>query len=201
MFIPELTKAVISGQKTQTRRMIKGCEVDAREFEKPEVIQYLIDTQADYKVGEVAYIREGFRFPKDFDSKKPSEVEASPVEYRVGGAINCIGDHIKDPGKWRSPHHLPSKFARHFVTVTDVRVERIKNISNKDSLSEGVKVLSQGGMEVYKNYFNESNQPFMFPHNSFKSLWISIYGRESFHGNPWVFVYTFKQCDKTGIEL
>ena len=159
----------MSGQKTQTRRIIKGCDVDAKEFEKPEVIQYLIKAHAEYKVGEVAYIREGFRFPKDFDIKKPSEVEASPVEYRIGGSLNCIGDHIKNPGKWRSPLHLPSKFARHFVIVTEVRVERLRAITNADAFSEGVELIKENGCPRFKMY-GHTNSTTISPKASFSTM-------------------------------
>jgi hypothetical protein len=200
IFLPELIQGFISGQKTQTRRLVKDANVSDSEFNKKEVIQYLINSHSEYKVGEVVYIREGFRFPEDFDHKKPSEIKASPIEFRLGGTINCVGDHIANPGKWRSPLHHPAKFARHFAKITDVRVERLSNISESDAKKEGIPAIDGSGDTFYKNYLNEEgvSSMFHFARNSFKSLWISIYGSGSFDKKVWVFVYSFVKCDKNG---
>lgn len=202
LLIESLQQGVIEGRKTQTRRLISSDNIVEGEMDKPEIIQLLINAHAQYRKNEIIYLKEGFRVPSLLDEVPPSQIKSSPVEYKLGGTINCIGDHISDPGRWRSPMHMPADLARTFLKVTDVKVERLWSISTADANEEGVGYMDDvfhGRM--YMDYIKGSFSKWMRSPNSFKSLWISLYSEEAWEKNPWVFVYSFKRCQRDGTDL
>ena len=97
---------------------------------------------------------------------------------------------------------MPKKRARIFLEVTNVRVERLKDISEEDAISEGI---DKKG-DLYFNYvesegyFKKSFPKEYFykeiPKVSFMSLWAKINGIDSWIANPWVWVYEFKVVEK-----
>ena len=79
----------------------------------------------------------------------------------------------------RETFWMPRRDARIWLGITDVRVERLQDISTADILSEGVPA---------DHYDAEMN--IVCP---FQELWESINGKGSWEANPWVWVYTFKR--------
>lgn len=78
--------------------------------------------------------------------------------------------------------HMPRWASRINLEVTNVRVERLKDISEEDAIAEGCDYPEVGGMGwKFKADFN------------FKFLWKKIYGEDSFDANPWVWVLEFKR--------
>ena len=103
----------------------------------------------------------------------------------------------KSPLKWKPSIFMPFEAARIFLKVTNVRVERLHNISEQDAISEGIDIsLSFRGMPgtFYLNYL-ENKFNFSSPGLSFSSLWISINGKDSWKENPFVWVYDFERCE------
>ena len=104
--------------------------------------------------------------------------------------------------KWKPSIYMPKKRARIFLEVTNVRVERLKDISEEDAISEGI---DKKG-DLYFNYvesegyFKKSFPKEYFykeiPKVSFISLWAKINGIDSWIANPWVWVYEFKVVEK-----
>ncbi|MCW3784902.1 hypothetical protein [Plebeiibacterium sediminum] len=220
LFKPDMIAAIDSGQKTMTRR-VESCLSDfnddpnAYNFEKilysnklgysnaffaPESKTCLLGKRPKYETGDIIYIREPFRVPRDFDSLSPANITAAPIEYKYGGTKNCIGNKILNPGKWRSPLHLPVKFARKFLKITDVRVERLKDISDSDCISEGIKIQKENIEGVWYEKYNSPLKTLVTsdPYESFKTLWQSINGNKSWELDPWVFIYEFERCNKDG---
>ena len=100
-------------------------------------------------------------------------------KYRVGEIINVESTDKK-------------------IQITDVRAERLKNISEEDAISEGIDkkgdlyfnyVESEG---YFKNSFQKEYFYKEIPKVSFISLWSKINGIDSWIANPWVWVYEFK---------
>lgn len=82
--------------------------------------------------------------------------------------------------------HMPRWAARIILEVTDVRVERVQDISERDAWAEGFDGYDDdvtGG----KNGYSE-----------FCEAWQSIYGEQSWQSNPWVWVIEFKVISTTG---
>ncbi len=214
----------MAGRKTKTRRPEKGLNyinenpdhftfknkfLDKQKkmfigFDNLKRPDFNIAVYPKYQIGDVCYLPEGFRVPKEFDSLRPSQIKGCPVEYLSGGTLNCIGDQISNPGKWRhSPYNLPAHLARYFVKIMDVTVERLRNISDEDCIHEGIKMYIDDEKKVwFKNYMQKKTlSAFDSSYASFKSLWISLYGEEAWKKNPWVFAYTFKRCQRDGKDL
>lgn len=71
------------------------------------------------------------------------------------------------------------------LEITNVRVERLNDISEEDARAEGC----QGGLQPYPD--DDPTRP-IEPQQEFKELWQSIHGKGSWESNPWVWVIEFK---------
>ena len=94
---------------------------------------------------------------------------------------------------------MPKAAARIWLRITDVRAERLQNISEEDAISEGIERNPKAPKEImvcYKSYI--SNDYNVYPCVSFSTLWQLINGRESWDQNPWVWVVSFEVVSKTG---
>jgi len=99
-----------------------------------------------------------------------------------------------DCGKTLSSRFMPKVAARIFLKVTDIRVERLQNISEGDSMKEGViKVDRNFGSSFFHGNIKEF---FAAPIEAFKDLWCVINGIGSWDANPWVWVISFERCEK-----
>lgn len=106
-------------------------------------------------------------------------------------------------GWYKRPSLFMPKYAcRIFLEITDVRVERLKDLSEEDAVAEGVNPLWMSNSQLltdgqlYQNYhqkgfFNEG----MTAYGSFQTLWDKINGLDSWKSNPWVWVVSFKKID------
>ncbi|MDW9473183.1 hypothetical protein GOA69_12505 [Sinorhizobium meliloti] len=92
--------------------------------------------------------------------------------------------------RWQPSIHMPRWASRLTLIVTDVRVERLQDISEGDAIAEGVERLSNG---LWSNYGQReaSHEGFAFPTNSYRALWNNINGDGAWDANPWVAAYTF----------
>ncbi|MNC43727.1 hypothetical protein D3C75_926020 [compost metagenome] len=87
--------------------------------------------------------------------------------------------------RWTPSIHMPRAAARILLEITDVRVERLNDISNDDAMAEGMDDgTSEAALSV--GWFEK-------PRRALQRLWTQIYGQESWEGNPWVWIYEFKQ--------
>ena len=89
------------------------------------------------------------------------------------------------------------KYARFFLKITDVSVEKIKSISEKDAIAEGIESISHvGPMRAFgwKDY--SGGIGFFDTIKPFQSLWVATNGRESWDANEWVFVYSFERVEQ-----
>lgn len=81
--------------------------------------------------------------------------------------------------RWTPSIHMPRTASRILLEITDVRVERLRSMSQDDARAEGV-IAASGPMEAGL---------------AFRELWDSIYGEESWKANPWVWVIEFKRVE------
>lgn len=90
---------------------------------------------------------------------------------------------------WSSPVHMPRWTSRITLEITDVRVQRVQEISEEDAIAEGIQ-LNTLGPPATRGYYG--------PRNHFKHLWDSINAKRgySWESNPWVWAVTFKRIDR-----
>ena len=92
---------------------------------------------------------------------------------------------------WRPSIHMPRWASRITLEITDVRVERLQDISEEDAWQEGVQEWI-GKETPWKGKLAPATV------HGFASLWESIAGPGSWDANPWVWVIEFKRVDSAG---
>lgn len=105
--------------------------------------------------------------------------------------------HTKDhqyEGAWRPSIHMPRWASRILLEITDVRVERLNDISEEEAITEGVPPAG-GLLPDYPGTFLTPKGDFATAKVAFQRLWESIYGDESWQANPWVWVIEFKRVE------
>jgi len=203
IFSTPMVQAILDGRKTQTRRVVKinGCPItspkESLELTKEGLIYHSFCSMSGYykplcQPGDILWVRETF-------CEVPYEHNHVPIK---GGHITIPkyaykADSERDyTGIWKPSIHMPREAARLFLRVTNVRVERLHDITENDARNEGVK-------DPYDyqepSYYDQPHVRGMEINKSaFAGLWDSLnakrgYGWES---NPWVWVYEFEKINK-----
>lgn len=198
LFSGVMVRALLAGRKTQTRRLLnpqpKVLKNGSwyRPFpQDPANWQYalggIIHAYARVRIveGDRLYVREHWRTRSDLDRIPPREFYPnSAVWYEADGRGPATDLHM--PGKHRQAMHMPRWASRLTLTVTDVRVERLHNISEEDAIAEGI-TLSK---EFPDRYLTPAGD-YAMPVVAYQRLWDSINGLGSWDANPWVVAYSF----------
>lgn len=193
LFSLPMVQAILDGRKTQTRRVVKiappNFDIDnAHAWEQDEYIN-----RCPYgKVGDVLWVRETWSHSFDYDN---GGLDKTNFYHKASHA------HFDpQPDKWKPSIHMPFEAARIFLEITNVRVERLMDISEQDAINEGVERKEHCGLASctwYRNYmYKDVCFQFTYPTHSFQSLWQFINGSESLIANPWVWVLEFKRINK-----
>ncbi len=216
IFNEPMVRAILSGQKTQTRRIMKV---------QPEHsnlgLRRIIDSknsadngkyfwsQSDAtglksrskpfncpfgEIGDRIWVRETWQGPL-VDFERSDDLLRNPEKYEK--PENCVyeADGVPAPEFydaddnlrccWRPSIHMPRWASRILLEITNVRVERLNDISEEDAKAEGVSPPARTitpPEAVYRVGFGE--------------LWRSIYGDENWEKNPWVWVIEFKRVQE-----
>lgn len=120
------------------------------------------------------------------------------IAYRANSKIEfCDGDGFSgefadrsDMPSWRPSIHMPKAFARIWLEVAAVRVERLQDISEADAKAEGALGYEEGVDPPPPDGDHEWSY-----RASFERLWESINGPGSWRANPWVWVVEFKRVE------
>lgn len=93
---------------------------------------------------------------------------------------------------------MPRQASRITLEITNVRVERLQDISDEDAVKEGIEVIhmAEPTVPIYKRYDLKENKGTTNPFLSFQTLWKSINGKDSWDANPWVWVIEFKKINE-----
>lgn len=186
IFNTEMINAIMSGNKTQTRRIIKpqpipfndsaACHNDVMMYESwPHKMKcYANDGRVraykieKYKIGQNLWVRETW-----------NDTFGDNVLYKADGGSSIEVGYSKEP-KWRPSICMPRKYARIFLEVINVRVERVQNITIGEAIREGT-----------PTYFDRGNSD---PVDAFSILWDSINKKRGYgwDTNPWVWVVEFR---------
>lgn len=201
IFNTEMVRAILTGTKTQTRRIVKGIEglnvyrAEPSEDSYQSLAQWdffygwsdeigmydaIESVKAPCAVGDVLWVRETW-----------DNIPVSPGGHlRIGGKYYYKADPEQRPegwrGAWKPSIHMPREAARIFLKVKDVRVERLQDMAESDAIAEG---------------FPDSPTGTDSPLAQFAELWDKTIKRDGlrqygYHANPWVWVIEFERCDK-----
>ncbi|HGP3972587.1 TPA: hypothetical protein ACLKZ9_004006 [Klebsiella pneumoniae] len=209
IFNGEMVRALLSGRKTQTRRIIKDCTVGRDQISKfiqiekkfigcyPEDVPELIRECCPYGIpGDRIWVREAFRVHSRATDVATLVYKASERNswteqtHRVPVAV-C--NKPATPEKWTPSLHMPRWASRILLEITDVRVERLNAISEEDARAEGI--IDGGCLNCGEPEPCGCANPEPDATDAFAYLWQSIYGQDNWNANPWVWVIEFKRVE------
>ena len=199
LFNTEMTIAVEENRKTQTRRLVSPTPpADARLVMSPDPDnRYAWDESRElpdlgphdrrvyyprYYPGDILYVRETWGDYRECQDDGEGHYYLYRADYPNGATTyQYPGGPVCDLPKWHPSIHMPKEAARIFLRVTDVRVERLQNISRESAIAEGC----NGAIPILE----------------FKRIWNSTlkhmdHIRYGWAANPWVWVYSFERCEK-----
>lgn len=212
LFSTPMVQAILQGRKTMTRRVVKHHQVNGTpgEYSGRTLLNIKINGKP---VKEYGALFQHATYPEIVKWVKcpygqPGDVlwvrETWGIEKRKEKRIVFkarMNDYPIQDDRWRPSIHMPKAAARIWLRITDVRVERLHDISEADAIAEGIET-SYSGL-FFKNYQPKptawgDGSLVSEPEHSFKSLWQTINGEESWLQNPWVWVVKFEVLSTTG---
>lgn len=208
LFNSAMVRAILSGQKTVTRRPIKGNQVPSRSKSDSPEHQWIAVVQDHPRWGFAAFgateqecaaelamyggcpygqrgdrlwVREAWVADAQVNAVAPRDLsQGEPILYPADGAARQTGCAMIVPGKVRPSIHMPRWACRILLEITDVRVERLQEITPSQCIAEGawrIEEKEQGrGHEAVA---------------AFQDLWQSTGG--DWDANPWVWVVEFRR--------
>lgn len=214
LFSAPMVRAILDGRKSQTRRVVNrlrkfgSISGPLTEFGKSDTQGYdwhfrdkgmrwhdidearLLDLCPHGKIGDRLWVRETWqgyqRTSYEYDEWEAAE---SIKDVTEGGFLSFVykADGENYPDKWFPSIHMPRIASRILLEITDVRVERLQDISEDDAIAEGV-----SNTESFKGIGVDDE---MANRYAYRELWQSINGQGSWDINPWVWVIEFKRID------
>ena len=195
IFSTLMVKAILEGRKTQTRRVM-----NPQPWSGQSVVAHK-QAKQKYHVGDILWVRETWGYD--------SAINEIKYCYKADGGYYPGGEHYTG-GHWHPSIHMPRKAARIFLEVTNVRVERLQDISIEDCIKEGVILKSQvDDMGFYKDGYHAGThyktwdevllgEKEKAPKHFFKGLWNTLNAKRgySWENNPWVWVIELKRVKK-----
>jgi hypothetical protein len=217
LFSAPMVRAILDGRKTQTRRLVTPGV--GQEWLTPATIDkvcrfepsvhgwwtmaveggHIGSVRCPYgQPGDRLWVREGFA-PVDGNGHKCSPSAAAFVvladgaqKYRDGAYFPPLPEYqqgVFDGIKWRPSIHMPRWACRIVLEVTDVRIERLKSITEADARAEGVDPTEWMGGPARESYCA-----------AFADLWNRInIKRAPWSSNPWVWVVSFKRVEESRV--
>lgn len=235
LFSTPMVQAILYGRKTMTRRIVKPqprklqpgmipapIAIHPDDYEWPNRGSFQcttvsckkngpdnwIEENSKWKVGDVLWVRESGWVDNNYmpSLNDPHLFWKADYDNYPEWQKVLIRDHTD---KFPSIH-MYKVFSRIWLEVTNIRVERLHDISEEDAKAEGVQRDTILHHVRYKDYYADASgygHPDVdFPTvstaiESFISLWFKINGEESWNANPWVWVIEFKVLSTTGKPL
>jgi hypothetical protein len=184
--------------KTQTRRIMKPQPIRLDNggwhifsggggviIDHEQRVEDFADDFAPHQIDDRIWVKETWCTEERYNHLKPSEICPSEwIGYRAGP--DDLGHH----GKTRVSIFMPRWASRITLTVTDVRVQRLQDISEEDAIAEGASWHDGHGIG-HSGWRHDLKDVHSDARSSYARLWNSINGPGSWDANPWVVAYTF----------
>ena len=187
LFNTEMVQAILDGRKTCTRRVAKNVPCHTHRIEPVyencrfqfdcfySAYAPALDIYADfcmpcfppYQQGDILYVRETWCKGSWMNEKERYYYKADDNDF------HCV---------WHPSIHMPKEAARIWLKVTDVRVERLQDMTDDDAEAEGC--------------FDYTSTALGFPDVWDSTIKKSNLDRYSWQANPWVWVIEFERCEK-----
>lgn len=205
LFNTEMVKAILDGRKTMTRRVIKKipnhmhCGKNIMDWDlsgvgelKEGVLEFSVQCDVDdfytdyavasYRPGDILWVRETW-----------SRDESGEYVYRTNYGTTEDDSFPPSMFKWKPSIHMPREAARIFLRVTNVRVERLQEITPLDAWNEGCRIGNSFSWEKHIPELQQQCRDILF-----KSLWDNLNEKRGYgwDTNPWVWVYEFERVSE-----
>ena len=204
LFNTEMVRAILDGRKTCTRRLVRFLP-----GENPQWTGYIRDglmlyngrnepciIKAPYQPGDILYVRETWEHFEcwncegDERGNCPNEPQKSVLDKTCGCYMYRATNEIRGDARWHPSIHMSKDAARIWLRVTDVRVERLQEITPQGAWKEGARCSClhpvpdcAGNKTAFIEIWN----------STIKKADLDCYGWDA---NPWVWVIEFERCEK-----
>ena len=199
-FSGPMVRALLDGRKTQTRRILKPRGADLWQhattgewFERHGVHGSTSSpVKAPYAPGDRLWVKEAWRTGRAYDDLSPSEMSGEePIQYEAGPIRLPLQD-----GRYRHARFMPRWASRLTLIVTDVRVERLQDISEEDAIAEGMTQETADAFMCPEELAVFASAHILCPDSMarimFETYWDRMHGRGAWDRNPRVAVYGFQ---------
>lgn len=213
LFSGPMVRAILEGRKTQTRRVFKHQPVP---FDPPYDADGTVDGHSGridflmrdigqkfwtrYRKGDTLYVREAFMYVGGGD---PGILlyRATWRDDAIAAGCDRTSIATEEPKGWKPGIHMPKSIARIRLLVTDVRVQRLQDLSEDDAIAEGVEREGDDwkSYEVIHIGWHKGEPhphavvPNRNPTISYSELWDALNAKRGFgwDANPWIEAVTF----------
>lgn len=188
-----LTQAVLDGRKTMTRRIIKLDKLGEYNFDNAlkqewgrKSIEAYINNYARYKVGEVIAIAQSYE---------------SVYNEKGLETMDMLVSWLKNHKGWQNKLFVAAGYMIHHIRITDIKIERLQDISDEDCLKEGIYRLdsANGNGGIAYSFVGASDKKhiglYNTPRDAFEVLIDKVSGKGTWESNPFVFAYEFVLVD------
>lgn len=202
-----LTKAVLEGRKTMTRRIVSFKDIKpVKAITSPLKCSNLgiKALRPKYKFGEVLAIAQSYDcvsvYKCNHDFLIAKGVMSPTHHYLNWGLVDSAGFNNK--------MFVKAELMPHHIKITNIRVERLQEISDEDCLREGIYFDKEGGQSIgyplavpfyytFRGAINRGGKQLYWstPKDAFAALIDKVSGRGTWDSNPFVFVYEFELID------
>lgn len=211
LFNTEMVRAILDGRKTCTRRLVKpqpksklcytfagsdsdtwgylnrtAHEIWGEEFKLPNDIteeELSKRWNPPYHTDDILYVRETWC---GLPVNEAGHMRGHTIYYyKADGELRPKGWR----GTWHPSIHMPKEAARIWLKVTDVRVERLQEITSEQICREGVEV-------EYPHVLNGEEKRYAFSRLWDSTIKKSDLDRYGWNASPWVWVIEFERCEK-----
>lgn len=204
-FKGDMVRAILAGQKTQTRRPMKPIPVYPDAFDG--LRREIHDGQVHFWASGAELPPHKFRCPygqpddrlwvKETHARHPQFAE---VAYRADGEEFEDADGFTWHPKWTPSIFMPRALCRIILEITDIRVERVQNITSDGAIAEGAYEVRKVGDDITHATWTMDGLDWRYdtPREAFAVTWDSLYAARSlgWDVNPWVWVITFKRAEE-----
>ena len=192
LFNTPMVRAILNGRKSCTRRLVKP--EPQGYFEVNEEPLYIYDADGNqgkitppYQPGDILYVRETWQYLYELDGNEQI-IEGTGKYYYAATDTIPFDTYVDASGvthervPWHPSIHMPKEAARIWLKVTDVRVERLQDMTDDDAEAEGC--------------FDYTSIALGFPDVWDSTIKKSDLDRYGWDANPWVWVIEFERCEK-----
>ena len=185
-----LTKAVLEGGKTMTRRIIKGYPLlpddrieDAGLFPDGYVHiianggESLMKIKCGYNVGELVAVAQSYEQIYHEQGLETMDMLISPLKHSKG---------------WSNKMFIRSELMPHYIRITSIRAERLQDITEEDCIKEGIQFIEAIEKYYFERFDKEAGFYFDTSREAFAALTDKVSGRGTWQSNPYVWVYEFE---------